>query len=524
MDRYNFLFLIDDQHRYDALGGLADQADLADHIGRIAVTPHLDALSKDGVTYTQAVCNSPSCQPSRSSLMTGFYASQTGILTNGMNWCSQPPLPSIAQLLAAYGYDAARFGKMHLGDENVPETGLGFRIKYAGLKPVSASDGPIDDRHYNYISPRLRKDLIREYQTAGPGGESATGYEGSASAYAGEVHSEFWLAERTAEWISGNNRDTSKPFLCVLSTSRPHPPNIVPSDFADTVRPDDITLPPSWDTPFPESDWDLARARAGKDWMRISAEAYQAGVARYLGNVAYVDACFGIALQALADGGYSDKTLVVFMSDHGDMLGRHSRSFSKYTLLDSSVRVPLILRWPRGRGRRGTFEDAPVELVDIVPTTLDCAGLSNERGLRKFMFPGSSLCALENPGADWRKATFAEYHHKEIKSKKKEMQVTLMVRSKDWKLLRSSCGRSALYNLAEDPEEMVNLFGDQSCRQIGESLNEELLSRTIRISATTPRYSQESVVRFFEGGAEPSEVRARKRTSVASWLTNLRSS
>jgi arylsulfatase A-like enzyme len=198
-------------------------------------------------------------------------------------------------------------------------------------------------------------------------------------------------------------------------------------------------------------------------------------VARYLANVTFVDACLGRVLETLADLGYEEDTLVVLLSDHGELLGERGGAYTKYSLYDAALRVPLIVRWP-GVSRPGLVSPAPVELVDLMPTWLAAAGLEIPP-----LLPGRSLRPLlegQDPaGAGWRTASLSEQYTSVDVPGAPRGQWAL--RERRYKLVERATGRSALYDLAEDPLEYHNRIDDPALADVRDRLRARLLRDVI---------------------------------------------
>jgi arylsulfatase A-like enzyme len=198
-------------------------------------------------------------------------------------------------------------------------------------------------------------------------------------------------------------------------------------------------------------------------------------VARYLTNVTYVDACLGRVLETLTDLGYDDDTLVVLLSDHGELLGERAGAYTKYSLYDSAVRVPLIVRWP-GVSRPGLVSHAPVELVDLMPTWLAAAGVDVPP-----LLPGRSLRPIlegQDPAtAGWRTATLSEQYTSVDVPGAPRGQWAL--RERRYKLIERATGRSALYDLAEDPLEYDNRIDDPGLADVRDRLRARLIRDVI---------------------------------------------
>jgi len=194
-------------------------------------------------------------------------------------------------------------------------------------------------------------------------------------------------------------------------------------------------------------------------------------VARYLTNVRFVDDCLGRVLTALDESGHAANTQVVYFSDHGEMLGERAGAHTKYCLYESSVRVPLIVRWP-GVSQAGLVSRAPVELIDLMPTWLEAAEIPVPA-----MLPGRSLRPLlagENSQAiGWREVTLSEQYTPVDAPDAPRAQWTL--RDGRYKLIERLSARGALYDLREDPNEFSNRIDEPGLADVRERLRESLI-------------------------------------------------
>ncbi len=471
----NLLILISDQHRHDALGCASQHLPPAAQTWLMgyAQTPNLDRLAQSGVRFTQAVANLPVCVPSRHSFITGLYPYQTGILTNAHYWPDQPPVPTLAMHLREADYLTAAIGKMHWKNQRAPAAHVpdkrGFTFR-ASLEV--ATDGPFD-HHYDQAIAAGEAWLPRNtFDYFGLGGESREGYIGALAPVNGDQLPEAWLANEAIQFLQEHQqRADSRPFCVLLSLDRPHPPNVVPADYADLYDPDQMPLPPATPSGFIEDDAHLRAEIASRGWGTMTPAELRLSVSRYLANVSYVDAQLGRVLTALEATGYADNTVVVYFSDHGELLGERGGGHTKYCLYDSAMRVPFIVRWP-GVSQAGLVSTAAVELVDLLPTWLEAANVP----LPPFL-PGRSLHPLlagRSPQEiDWRAATFTEQYTPVATPGAPRTQWTL--RDQQFKLIERVSGQSALYDLQHDPHEFTNLIADHSYASVRERLRTTLL-------------------------------------------------
>jgi choline-sulfatase len=274
---------------------------------------------------------------------------------------------------------------------------------------------------------------------------------------------------------------SGKPFCLLVSLDRPHPPNVIPADYAGLYDPRDVPLPPAVPPGFHEDDPHVRRQIEQRGWGLMDEHELRTSIARYLTNVSYVDDCLGKVLAALDDLGYAENTLVVLLSDHGELLGErrqtgHGGGYTKYSLYDSAVRVPLIVRWP-GVSQPGLVSQAAVELIDLMPTWLDAAGVEAPPYL-----PGRTLRPLlagqapEQVG--WRAATLSEQFTPATEGAGGP-RGQWTIREARYKLIHRTGARSAFYDLQEDPNEFHNLIDDPALAPARERLYAHLAQGVI---------------------------------------------
>jgi len=483
--RMNLLILMGDQHRYDALGCAADGIEpwertwLMDGPGGrpIVRTPHLDRLAATGVRFHQAVANLPVCVPCRHSFITGLYPHQIGILTNAHYWPFEPPVPTLPMYLKPAGYASAAIGKMHWKNRNAPaehvpdKRGFDYRVTRGGT-----TDGPCDLSYLDFLTDEERRRRAELAERFGVGGESRAGYVGDVWPWPGARLPEAWLCEQAVHYLHEHHRQRpEQPFCLLVSLDRPHPPNVIPADYDGLYDPEQVPLPPPVPPGFQEDDHHLRRQIVARGWGEMDERELRLSISRYLANVSYVDACLGRVLDALDETGFAPRTLVVLLSDHGELLGERGGGHTKYCLYDSAMRVPLIVRWP-GVSRAGLVSHAAVELIDLLPTWLEAAGIEIPAYL-----PGRSLRPLlegQTPeAAGWRSATLSEQFTAVDRPGAPRGQWAY--RERRYKLIERVSARSALYDLWEDPHEHHNRIDDPRLAAERERLRTALLRDVI---------------------------------------------
>jgi arylsulfatase A-like enzyme len=472
--RPNILFLMTDQHRHDALGCA----------NPVYKTPALDAIAAAGVRYSQAVCNAPICVPSRYSMMTGLYGFQCGVKHNTQMIASDAdlPVPVLAQRLQAAGYQTAGIGKTHwyIGSgimPGVPVEGSrrGFEVRAIQGRREPLSD-EVGSRYMADDEPDWLERVAAECREDGPGGEGIGGYIGATSAIPREHLLEGWLTRQALAFLDCG-RDASRPFFLYLSLDYPHAGFHAPPEFEDLYSIENFPdhVPPD---PIPGGH---RHAAPGVDpwgyfedrWPRMSPEERRRSRLRYAALCSYVDQCCGQVIERLRATGELDNTFILFTSDHGDMLGDRGR-VSKYCLYDGSVRVPMLVAGP-GVDRCGVVDGRPVELVDVMPTLLDVAGVEIPE-----ILPGFSL------RSDFARAgAFAELHGRGYEEYQRAPAI--MWRTPEWKLILHLPGRldeafqryerlsGELYHLSRDPLELRNLYPDPAYAPVRERMTAEAL-------------------------------------------------
>jgi arylsulfatase A-like enzyme len=466
--RPNILFICTDQQRGDSLRCTG---------ASWAVTPNLDKLASQGALFRNCYVQNPVCSPSRASLFTGKYVASHGLYANGV------PLPADQKLftrtLADAGYDCGMIGKQHLSPcdswQTEPRRDDGYRV-------FEWSHGPNHRALENDYHRWLRKAQPDIYASIFPdrGANENTEYGNRAKAgtpidrVPKEAHYSHWVAERAIDFIA-YPRDSGEPFCLVANFFDPHHPFGAPQEFRDKINADDIPEPNTFadelnDKPAPHRAYsEKSYSGTAPGFQDYSADEIKEIRAQYWAMIALIDHEVGRILQALEQRGLADNTLVVFTSDHGEMLGNHQQLLKGPQLYDDLTRVPLIARWP-GQITAGAEIEELVQWVDLPATLLDAAQCAKGRGVQ-----GQSLLPLAtgSPGAgsQWRQWALSEYRYSGFHTD--PLIMTTMLRHNDWKLIvwhgspaTGAARDGELYNLAEDPGELHNRFHDPDCAAI----------------------------------------------------------
>lgn len=420
----NILLITNDEHNcgYFA-GGLVEKLE----------TPTFDRLRQMGVFLPNAVTNCPVCMPTRFTWVTGLYGSQSPSgPRNAKNW----PMghPTVAQALQRAGYQTAMIGKVHAyhGACDLDDATRKQEMHARGFDYVFPS---ASQDYFEYLQSKgLPTDLRMPMTSAGPkqSSDEKLGGEEPSPLPVDEHYDDFvchdavrWLGEHAAE----------RPFYMHASFTKPHFPLDPPEPYFSKYKPEDMPAPVGVEDPERIEYWKRERAV-------------------YCGLVEYNDRCIGKLLDKVEASGLLENTLIIFTTDHGDMMGDHDMYF-KLKPYDGSVRTPTIVYDPYSKRAGGTVLPDSVEAVDI-PATLLEAG--SEEHLQEALptSPGWSILGYvrgerdahrswafselgnlcEEGGAGWR-----------------------MARTPEWKYVYSGKG-DLLFNMVEDPLETTNLAGD----------------------------------------------------------------
>ena len=449
--RPNILWICTDQQRYDTIGALGHS-----HVS----TPNIDWLVKGGVAFTHAYCQSPICTPSRASFLTGVYASTLGNNRNGNPRFSNR-LPLVTKLLADAGYDCGLIGKLHLA-------GAFGRIEPRvddGYRYWQYSHAPRDDweRGHDYA------DWVREKGEVL--GELTKQLEGVPA----PLHQTTWCAEKTIEFMK---EERAGPWMASVNIYDPHPPFNPPKAYRNLFDPSEMPGPLFCDSDLEQqekleavdfqskgrrpNDLDIKSPIVPRTPGRGLLEAEGAGdrdaktlQAAYCAMIKLIDDQVGRMLKALEETDQLERTVVIFMSDHGETLGDHGLIQKGCRFYEGLVRIPLIFSWPGGL-LEDVVSDALVELMDVMPTVLE---LSGEPVPDHVM--GRSLLPILRDGADpsrHRKTVRCEYL--DAIDQPDGTRAT-MLRDKRYKLvIYHGHGLGELYDLEDDPGEFVNLWDD----------------------------------------------------------------
>lgn len=398
-------------------------------------TPNIDRLAAGGIRFERAYCNSPVCTASRQSFFTGRYPRTIGVTQ--LKTALPDSEVTLAETLDRAGYATAGIGKMHFNSDQ--KHGFAVRIDTPEYRAWLAQQSKVDSFDFPAQPPwRPFKDPARIWLNAEalPIAEADARMEGT------------YYAQQAARFLE---QPHDKPFFLMVSFYEPHSPFRFPLEYRGRHQAAQFTAP----LPGPEDD-----AQIPAVFRNLSPADKQGIAAAYYTSVEYMDKNVGLVLDALERSGQSQDTIVVYLSDHGYMLGQHGR-FEKHTSYEEAVRAPLVIRYPRRIGA-GRVSRAFVELVDLVPTIHSLCNFPQSGPLQ-----GRTLMPLlAGKTTKHRDYVVVEYAPNE----------EAMIRDEYWKLVyergvvRRSDGYDTvgplvpdqfrLYDLHQDPGEMHNVAAD----------------------------------------------------------------
>ncbi len=504
MTRPNILLITSDQHRGDCYG----------FEGRRVKTPHLDRMSAEGTRFAACITPNVVCQPSRASILTGLLPRTHGAWDNGIDLDEGVGQHGFAGTFAKAGWKTGFIGKAHFSTVHTfqptgrPECrrstvnfGPEWNGPYMGFEHVEIvltghnsflPQVPPEGLHYErwYHQGGRGERLDQLYSTRLPPDVGAAQTHNSALPTA--FHNSTWVGDRTIEFLRTNRDDR---FIAWASFPDPHHPFDAPDPWCWMHRPDEVDLPAHRTMDLDRRPWWHRASLEGIPAMADPAlrafrqkqsrvppqtdEQLRHMIANYYGMISLVDHNVGRILQSLADLGLADNTIVVFTSDHGDWLGDHGLILKGPMHYDGVLRVGCVMQGPGIAA--GKVVGDPVSTLDLPATFHDYAGVQPSRALHSR----SLRPLIEGEGT----RDFA-YNEWDLHPARCGVALKLRtVRTATHKLtLEMESGAGELYDLAQDPTEMDNRFGDPGVARIQRELTDMILSRPddVHITQTEP--------------------------------------
>ncbi len=465
-DRPNVLYIMTDQQRWDTIS--ASGNDLID-------TPNFDRLAAGGANFTRFYTAAFPCSPSRATLISGRYPHSHGVWTN--DTLLDPSVRTLGEVSRDAGYDTAWIGKWHLGGDmygdswayrySVGENGL-QREKFDLERTLGEDTAQHGFEHWvggfthyqNYLSelgllePRPGKKVRGNHHTVHEDGHSVIPEEHFMTAF---------LAKEAMTFLEQPER-SERPFTCCLSFHGPHLPITPPEPWDQMYDPDAVPLPGNLNDDLRDKPW--RNQRNNRWWVREdwTDEQFRDIIARYWGYCSYIDHWTGRVLDTLEQQGLADDTIVVFTSDHGEMVGSHGFVYKGAYMYDGVQRVPFIMRAP-GVIPEGLQTDALGSSVDLLPTLAEMMGIEAPPETQ-----GRSMLPLVSGQADrGREMTFTEMNSPGLG--------IVMARTDRYKFCYNWKKRQVdeLYDMQEDPLELENLAVDPEHAELAGEMRERVI-------------------------------------------------
>jgi arylsulfatase A-like enzyme len=456
------LWICTDQQRYDTIGELNNP---------YIRTPHINKLVKEGVAFTKAYAQCTVCSPSRASFLTGRYPRTTRVTKNGAPYFPQDEV-LVTRILADNGYDCGLVGKLHLSA--IRNTSVPYAIE------------PRNDDGYRFFrwspAPRDAWPVGHDYQVwlKEQGIDWNEAYRGRDGGIDARYHQTTWCIEEAIGFIKHNSQE---PWLLSINMYDPHEPFDPPATYKQSYQAKDMPLP-LWkegelaNKPQIQQDDYLngGQGGVGPACSKLSDLDKQQYIADYYAMIELIDDNVGRLLDTLEATGQRENTVVIFMSDHGEMLGDHGLILKGAYFYEGLVHVPLIISWP-GTILQNVRCDALVELVDIAPTLLELTGVEIP-----YSMQGQSLYPILTGQSDPTKHkdhVYCEYYYALLGSHD-HIYATMYYDGKHKIVVYHGQRTGELYNHDADPHEYNNLWNRPDMLEVKLDLMQKCFDASIQ--------------------------------------------
>ncbi|MFI3325265.1 MAG: choline-sulfatase [Clostridia bacterium] len=424
---------------------------------KVAKTPNLDKLGCESAVFENAYSNCPVCAPARASMMAGLYCSKTEVYDNGTIMPSD--IPTFADYLNHMGYDTVLSGKMHFIG---PDQLHGFSKRLTS-DVYPASNAWLYDARMN-----------KREKVMGDVGIKINSYikaEGLQKKYGIMPNPKFFnYDDETAMQAKSYIRDANKkkkPFCLCASFHHPHMPLKVTKRLWDLYENVEIpmpTYPENMEEKYSDMDKWVNHFTGADEYKITNMDELKEARRCYLALTSYIDEKVGELLEELEENGLAENTIVMFTSDHGDMLGEKGM-VEKRVFYEWSAKVPMLIKFPNKEfaGQRIT---APVSLIDILPTILDIVNFPKESTLP---YDGKSMLAVAK--GEINEPVYSEFHVEGVKS------TCFMLRNDRYKYIYITGFKHQLFNLENDKDEWNNLIDDENYSKIKNAMKQQILDK-----------------------------------------------
>lgn len=422
------------------------------------IMPNVQSLASQGVQFTRAYTPCVVCSPARASLYSSYYPHQHGKLTvvhsrPAMNLLKSQPMRYFPELLRDKGYKQIHVGRWHINPEEDPLVAgydEAFTVEDVKKKRIENGIGEFFHGHNPdflespiYLNrPGWRNWLVSSVLKE-PTDLTLDGCIGQAG-----VKKLKKLSEQQDPWH------------LTVSFYSPHDPYSCTKEYEDLYDWRDVPKPPNWDDDMKDKPAIYRRHRRDL-WDRLTWEEQAKSIARYWGSSRLVDDQIGQLLKVLDETGQAENTIVIFTSDHGDMLGGHGLFLKSILPFEEAWRIPLVIRWPSGIPARGIVNDRFASLLDIAPTILDAAGADVWEDAQGM--PLQNLLECEEIPSH-HKSFYGEFHGGEYYF---TQRIVWGIR---YKFVFNSFADDELYDLENDPHEMQNLIDKPEMAEVKQNM------------------------------------------------------
>lgn len=441
----NILMVMSDQHRADWLGCAG--------AGWVR-TPNIDALAKRGVRFSRAVCNSPLCAPSRSALASGLRCSSVRVLANSDLYPLE--IPTYYQLLRAAGYRVGCVGKTDLHKRDHWEGANGDRpiMYHLGFTDPTETEGKQSAARYapGAVCPYTRHLVERGLAQTFHDDYRSRGYlPGRDSVLPLDAYHDDFVGRKACEFLEKVDMET--PWHYFVSFVGPHAPWDAPSEYSRKYDPAHMPAADAIVDPMEGKPKRMSDAHDRHSGL-LTRETLAEAMRQYAGMITLIDDYVGRFVDILEERGQLDNTVIVYTSDHGEMMGDHGL-FGKSVYYEAALRVPLVFAGPGIRA--GGDCDALVHLNDSTPALLELAGLRIPPEMQS-----SSLVPLLQGGQ-------RELHDCQVS----ELRGSRMIFDGRFKYVEHDGDVDELYDLRADPKEVRNIAmsEDRTARRMREELH-----------------------------------------------------
>jgi len=455
----NILWVCTDQQRFDTIQGLSNS---------VIKTPNLQRFMSESVTFTNVFVQTPICSPSRGSFLTGRYPHSTGLRANGQYIRSSELL--VPRILQENGYTCGLTGKLHLSpcaggrletDERIDD---GYSL-FEWSHDISNA-WPKHNAWRNWLEQQGIK--LPPCPREDPVWGMPINAKYTQTAWCADVANRFM-----------HDRKDKGPWMMSVNIFQPHHPFYPSEEYLHRVDPKTVPAPAYHEgelankTPFQQIDHKGAYGGNGLSFANTSPEEHLKITAAYYAMIEQVDTFFQTMLDTLEETGQADNTIVIFMSDHGEMLGDHGIYLKGPYFYDCLTRVPLMIRWPH-RFKADARVDSLVEMIDLAPTLMEATGIPIPAGMQGR--PLTKLLTGET--TKHRDSVYMEFYNSNFTYPTAPMLRS--VRTERWKI--NCCEQDEygeLYDLQKDPGEFNNVWNDAHAKDAREMMLHTLMSRSI---------------------------------------------